>query len=689
MAFSPKEQEIINWGVQNGKSKEAVSSALLKFRASSQSQVEPSFAGELKQDLDTRVERTGEILDRPSEDVQLGAVTIPGGLVKGTQLLGQGAGLAANAIEKTIEQIPGVKQAFGAIGSGINWLATSDYSPIKKLGGVIGENEALQEAVRLYDTDQNFKDSVDAVANIVRLGGDVQLASDAVNLTKNVTNKIIDRVKSVVPPDGGSGAFNAVTDKITSTIVPESAGIMNRVARLTPKEATQFEKLAGETHGEYLTRTGNFGAPDKIVTNEAAKFTSSKASVDAELAKLNGLYKNGAIDDALNGLLEKAKAESSPNVKAEYLDEVTALKSKYDNQGGLSMADINQVKRLYERKVKLGYDRLLNGEKIAQATNVDSALREWQVNQAKELGFTNISELNKQTQLSRFLVNKLGDQIVGKTGLNGVSLTDWIMLSGGDATSVAGFLTKKFFSSKNVQAKIAEMLNQAEIEGQVLPKTIFSPENARRKVSPTGALELPAGKTDVPPSQGLSPIPLRAPIIDESRAIAPKTTSVNKTGDAFTRDLKTGKVQITPSKQTPQPQPKKVESPSTDSTTQSLLKEARKYKSAEDFVKAGVYSPARDSGARGVLRKEIEKVAEIRNANTLTPNPNNPQLDKSTINIKAEDIADGRRPYVLIEGDMIIDGHHAFEAYKKAGIEDVPVVTKSQLTSIWEKANKK
>ena len=120
----------------------------------------------------------------------------------------------------------------------------------------------------------------------------------------------------------------------------------------------------------------------------------------------------------------------------------------------------------------------------------------------------------------------------------------------------------------------------------------------------------------------------------------------------------------------------------------TLLEEAKKYKSADEFVKAGMYSPARDSVARNEIRKSLAQITETKKANTLKENPNNPPTDKSTVNIRAEDIREGKRPYVVIDGDMIIDGHHTYQAYLKEGIEDIPVVTKSQLEDIWNQAQK-
>jgi len=46
-------------------------------------------------------------------------------------------------------------------------------------------------------------------------------------------------------------------------------------------------------------------------------------------------------------------------------------------------------------------------------------------------------------------------------------------------------------------------------------------------------------------------------------------------------------------------------------------------------------------------------------------------------------------PVIIIDNNnMIIDGHHKYLAYKKLGIKNIPTVTESQLTDIWNKAQK-
>jgi len=280
--------------------------------------------------------------------------------------------------------------------------------------------------------------------------GGVQFAKTGVNLAKeSLSNKGL---------------------KIAEKFIPKSEEIMNRVARLNPSDARRFTELSdGKTVGQYLTETGNFNRPDKIVTNEAEKFISSIKSVDESFAKLPGRFEDGSIKDALNNLVSRAESVSSDNVKAPYLDRAKELLTKY-NSGGLDMSEINEVKRLFEKNVKLGYSKLINPDAVQKATYIDDTLRNWQAKKAESLGFKNISELNKQTQLSKFIIDNLGDKIIDKSLLNGVSLSDWIMLSSGDVTGVSGFLTKKFFSDPGIQARIAKLLNSKEIKGLITPE---------------------------------------------------------------------------------------------------------------------------------------------------------------------------------------------------------------------------
>jgi len=257
--------------------------------------------------------------------------------------------------------------------------------------------------------------------------------------------------------------------------LPKAQNIMNRVARLTPLQVQEFKRLSGgESHGEYLARTGNFASPQKVVENEAMKFANSLKEVDSALEKLPGTYKSPPLDTVLNDLL---KREAEIDVPTPETTKIISLLEKNESQG-LIMKEINEVKRMYERTVKLGYAKERNTIGIERSTRLDSALRNWQFKTAEQLGLKNLSELNKQTQLSRFIVNKLGKQLTGKVGNEAISLTDWIVLAHGNPTAIAAFFAKRLFLNKGVQAGIAKKLAPKPFAEPI--RAQFSPETSRR-----------------------------------------------------------------------------------------------------------------------------------------------------------------------------------------------------------------
>lgn len=315
-------------------------------------------------------------------------------------------------------------------------------------------------------------------------------------------------------PEQITGKITDAIDSAKSGNLDKSASIMNRVARLTPTQANDFKNLAGMTHGEYLAKTGNFGTPQQIIEKESQKFVNSLHEVDSAMASLPGVYKVDSVTTALDDLIAREKNVSTIGAESSDFNRIKQL-AQNNAKEGLTMDEVNQVKRLYERNIKLQYAKDFTGqtsEKLARATNVDSAMRNWQFGKARELGLENLPELNKQTQISKNIINSLGKQITGKTGNDVISLTDWIMLSHGNPTSVAGFLTKKAFGSKEFQSLIARKL--APSASIIEKKAIMNAtaENINRRVSPTGAKLLSAPKSGI-----------RKSIIDsEVTRVAPK-----------------------------------------------------------------------------------------------------------------------------------------------------------------------
>jgi hypothetical protein len=248
------------------------------------------------------------------------------------------------------------------------------------------------------------------------------------------------------------------------------ANIMQRVARISKGKQAKFEKTAGESVGEYLTKRGIFGDIDEITSQLYKRFESSKKIADDSLEQIDGLFEPEVVKTALEELIERETRVSSPGALSPNLSRVKRLNDKL-NQKGLSMSEINEVKRLYESNIKLDYLRQNLPESIAKANNVDDAIRTWQFDKADEMGLKNLPEINRETRLARQLADDLGTEYSGSAGNNAITLTDWIVLSGGEPSSVGAFLAKKTLSGRGVRSSWAKYLYDGPSVG--FPKAQF------------------------------------------------------------------------------------------------------------------------------------------------------------------------------------------------------------------------
>lgn len=287
---------------------------------------------------------------------------------------------------------------------------------------------------------------------------------------------------------------SALKEQAQTALSAQSPKIMQRVARISKTKQARFEQMAGEGVGDYLTKRGIFGTPEEIVSKLYERFSTSKAVADAELDKLPGRYKNSPLGTMLKEVTEREKKVSTPGAPSQTLGDVKQLIRSW-NEGGLNHTEINQLKRIYERTVKTEYLRQNMSTDVARATNLDSAVRNWQLKQAVKQGFTNLKEVNRETRLAKQLMDDLQPEQAGSAANNAVSLTDWIMLSGGDPTAIAAFFTKKAFSSARIQSSLAKKLYRGETIGPVTAEV--GPTQIKALPAPTSEFrsQIGSGKT--------------------------------------------------------------------------------------------------------------------------------------------------------------------------------------------------
>lgn len=232
---------------------------------------------------------------------------------------------------------------------------------------------------------------------------------------------------------------------------------MQHVIRVNPTDAAKFERMAKESIGEYAVRRGIYGNADEIAEQLARRWVDARDVGDSALAKLKGRFQALPIKTALKELAESETRVSAPGALSPDFNTVQNLVKRYE-AGGLDMSEINLLKRLYERNVRLEYVKANAGESVRRSTNIDSALRKWQYAAAKHLGLENLPVIRKETQLAKELADAFGKTMRRQGMNNRISLTDWIILAGGDPTAVAGFIVKRVFGNRGVQSSIARRL---------------------------------------------------------------------------------------------------------------------------------------------------------------------------------------------------------------------------------------
>ena len=388
------------------------------------------------------------------------------------QATGQDRTLASMQALNRAGQAP-IRMA-GAVGGAISDVvgagleATGLAEPIGQALAPIAESQPVQKAMEVFKSlPQDTQEVLGAIVNTAN----IPIGGAGVGIAKKGVQTGLQTAKEAVTP---------LTKTVLPKLTPDAEEIMQRVARVSKGKQANFEQRAGESIGSFLDKRGIYGDIDQISEQLYNRFQKSKQTADEALASLKGNYQPEVVGTALAELESKLKRVSSPGAVDPQLSEVTGLLAKYKNQG-LTMSEINQAKRLYERNVKLDFLKENNPEGVKIANNIDESIRKWQFSQAEKLGLKNLPEINKETMLTRQLLDDIGREYAGSAGNNLVTLTDWIVLSGGDATAVAGFLMKQGLSSKKVQSFIAKMISK-----NVEKKGVPTPQTGEATVLPIG-----------------------------------------------------------------------------------------------------------------------------------------------------------------------------------------------------------
>lgn len=373
--------------------------------------------------------------------------------------------------------------------------------------------------------------------------------------------------------------------KISDKADDVASKMLTNMNRITKWEQDKFAAQQWKTVWNWLNSKGIVSGWKKTIDKVAKWFVESKSKADEWLALIKWNYKNEYLSIMANEAADFAENTLSPEA-----NKIRALAQKADDVW-LTMSESNEVKRFYERNNKFTYGKdITAGEKTVRATNLDSYVRNRQLDIADQNWLTNLREINKDTQWFKYILDKLVKNEDWRLGNNAMWLTDWIVAGqiAVDPSAIGLLVWKKIASSNWFRSGVVKILNrlsrhtneadkildigrimQIQDEKQ-LNKFLSLPYKQDANIPTTSLNSVGGNKWAVvtpwwvnPPK----PQPRTPPITVEKWAIGMWTPKVNNT------PVIPPKATVAPSVSAPK---NKIE--------HSLLQETKKYKTSDDFI---------------------------------------------------------------------------------------------------------
>lgn len=351
----------------------------------------------------------------------------------------------------------------------------------------VAETQIVQDTVNRYnELSPENKAIVDGVLGTTEGLATMLGAGPAAKITgKAITSPIpalkvgfqkLEQAADEIKPINLSGA-EGIQKSIDLGISPES--LMQRVVRVSKSKQTKFKDLSktkanpeGESVGEYLVARNVFGTPDEVVDQLYKRFKDSRERKTASLATVQGEFKAPQVTTALQQLIERDAKISTTNAPHPDSRRIEVLFKKNASKG-LTLSEVDEVKSIYERNIKLDYLRENAATGIEQANAIDSSLRNLVEDKASKAGIDTVRELNKETQLARQLMDDIGAEYAGQAGNNAVGLTDSIFLAealgSSNPMAAAGFIVKRGLGNKYVASRLAKQLSPNAGSKEALP----------------------------------------------------------------------------------------------------------------------------------------------------------------------------------------------------------------------------
>ena len=225
--------------------------------------------------------------------------------------------------------------------------------------------------------------------------------------------------------------------------------------RMTKKQQEKFYDMANEDAWEFMNKR-NLKDIDDLWNH----FKENLEQVDKAMDEIEWRYKSKILDLIVDEVAKYIRASSDAGIWDTELARVEELYKK-NKEWWLEMNEINEIKRMYERTNIFDYLKEKKSQKSRKATKRDTALRNWQLKIAEEAWLKNLKELNKETQLTKYLLDNITNWQTWIKWNNDISLTDWIIAAWWwlNVNSILWLVWKQIYQSSWFQNKLVDVYN--------------------------------------------------------------------------------------------------------------------------------------------------------------------------------------------------------------------------------------
>lgn len=368
MPFNAKEKEIIKWGVQNGKRRDEIESAIIRFRETGSAR-DPNAVVATPQEPNA-IERVGGVIERQGTQV-LDAIQGVGEF-EGQTPLRRGFEAAAEAA-KAVVGVP-LAAAPSPIRSGVGVLGDLFKRGFNAVTGKIAETDLFREIGELEQSGALTKEtapqlfrlreglgvaeSAGEIADVALLAQGTATGLDrSLTFTKNLTTKTVDRILASADdiaknkiPDVRKSLTPDITDSTAAGQAVPSATSPDDIKKVI-ETVNSIDVSEVKTYQNFLDRIDDGIKSTVSRVDDVLDQNPNPVQIDDLAQTINTAQGPQSVNWVQRGLDDLAEAFSQTD-DIKNLAFINSLRQKVNAGTGLTPKEVNQLARLHGRSFR-------------------------------------------------------------------------------------------------------------------------------------------------------------------------------------------------------------------------------------------------------------------------------------------------------------------------------------------------